>query len=299
MSYRLQKVESVPLGIRRIAYEQIDDALAYLQDPGDELDEAVHETRKCLKKLRGLVRLVRKEIGETVYKRENVTFRDAGRLLSDLRDSKVMIDTLDDHAEVFDDKQEDQVYSSLRNSLVDNYQSIRKRTVEEEEALSAAAAMIQTARLRVASWPIEADSYAAVEGGLHKIYRRGRNRLDDATEAPSTGAFHEWRKRVKYLWYSTRLLRFIWPDPTEELADQIHDLSDYLGDAHDMAELNGLLRERSLVPDEASRLAFISHLDNEQESLHAQAIEQGRRIYRESPDDFVERLGAYWHITRP
>jgi CHAD domain-containing protein len=298
MSYRLYQDEPVPLGTKRIAYEQIDDALTYLQDSAEDLDEAVHETRKCLKKLRGLLRLVRKEIGETVYQRENVAFRDAGRLLSDLRDSKVMVDTLDDHVEALDDEGESDAFGSLRKSLEENYQRTRRRAVQEENALSAAAAMIQAARLRVQEWPVERDSYDAVAGGLHKIYKRGRNRLADARQNPSSEAFHEWRKRVKYLWYSSRILRFIWPDPMEELADEIHDLSDYLGDAHDIAELKSLLTERSLISDKATTLAFISRLNSEQEALHERAINQGRRIYWESPDDFVDRFGAYWKLAR-
>lgn len=130
MSYRLLEDEPLHLGVSRIAYEQIDEALGYLQDSGDALDEAVHETRKCLKKLRGLLRLVRKEIGETVYKRENVMFRDAGRLLSDLRDCKVMIDTLERAVEAFLDAEENEAYVSLHASLMDHYQDTRRRVVD-------------------------------------------------------------------------------------------------------------------------------------------------------------------------
>lgn len=90
MSYRLEPGEQLAPGIKRIALEELDEVLQYLREPGDDVDEAVHESRKAFKKLRGLLRLVRQEIGEEVYQRENGRFRDAGRLLSELRQRAVM-----------------------------------------------------------------------------------------------------------------------------------------------------------------------------------------------------------------
>ncbi|MDE3194884.1 MAG: CHAD domain-containing protein, partial [Acidobacteriota bacterium] len=59
MPYRLALDESIPRGIRRIAREEIDSAIANLRiKTPSKRDEAVHEARKSLKKLRSLVRLV-------------------------------------------------------------------------------------------------------------------------------------------------------------------------------------------------------------------------------------------------
>mgnify|MGYP002625255634 CR=1 FL=1 len=299
LSYRLQVNEKLPQGIIRIAHEQIDDALSYLQSPEDDLDEAVHESRKCFKKVRGLLRLLRKEIGEEVYQRENVCFRDAGRRLSDLRDSAVNIKTLDDVRERDDLDLAPDHLESMREALVIFYHATRQRVVEEEQGLAKTADMIQAARHRVVEWPVEEDSFAAVSGGLKKVYKRGRNRLEDALEEPSIEAFHEWRKRVKYLWYNVRILRPIWPDLMETLADEIHDLSDYLGDAHDLAMLQQLVVERpSLLPHEDDRSSLITYLEQQRDKLHTAAYQQGRRTYTESPKAFVNRLEAYWAIIK-
>jgi hypothetical protein len=67
------------------------------------------------------------------------------------------------------------------------------------------------------------------------VYKRGRNRLFDAYAAPSPDNFHEWRKRTKYLWYHVRILRPLWPAVLEELANEIHELSNLLGLDHDLA----------------------------------------------------------------
>lgn len=294
LSYRLKTNEKLPPGIIRIAHEQIDDALSYLQSPENELDEAVHESRKCFKKVRGLLRLIRKEIGEEVYQRENVCFRDAGRRLSDLRDSAVNIKTLDDLRERDDLDIAPESLESMREALVIFYHATRQRMVEEEDGLAKAGDMIQAARHRVVEWPVEDEMFTAVSGGLKKVYKRGRNRLEDALEEPSIEAFHEWRKRVKYLWYNVRILRPIWPDLMKTLADEIHDLSDYLGDAHDLAMLQQLVIEQpALLSNEDERDTFVSYIKAQRASLHKDAYQQGKRIYVESPKSFVSRLEAY------
>src|ERR671923_1603716 len=94
-SFKLREGEPVPRGIARIARGRIDHAIDELEGRTDSsLEEAVHEARKDMKKLRAVVRLVRGEIGDQVYRRENECFRDAGQALSGVRDADVMLSTL-------------------------------------------------------------------------------------------------------------------------------------------------------------------------------------------------------------
>src|SRR5712691_7867861 len=96
MAFELKQDEELGHAIRRIVGERIDDALDVMRRqrrrPSDNL---VHEVRRGLKKARGALRLVRGELGERRFDRENRAFRDAGRPLSDVRDAKVLVDTLD------------------------------------------------------------------------------------------------------------------------------------------------------------------------------------------------------------
>src|SRR3954453_7178467 len=94
MSYRFVKRETVPDGLRRIARERIENALAELRGETDSSpEEAIHEARKDMKKLRAVLRLARDELGDDVYRRENACFRDAARKLSGVRDADVMLAT--------------------------------------------------------------------------------------------------------------------------------------------------------------------------------------------------------------
>ena len=94
MAVALRRSESGTQGLRRIVRRQIANALEVLDDK-QLADEAIHSARKELKKARATLRLLRKALGDAVYKRENAAIRDAARPLSDVRDSRVLLDTLD------------------------------------------------------------------------------------------------------------------------------------------------------------------------------------------------------------
>ena len=71
MAFRLKKNEGASVGARRIAREEIEEAIELTGD--SDSAEAVPEIRKRLKKVRAVVRLVRGELGEEIFRRENAT----------------------------------------------------------------------------------------------------------------------------------------------------------------------------------------------------------------------------------
>ena len=102
MTFELKPDESLRRGIRRIARKQMDLALEELTGAhAGGRDQAVHEARKAFKKVRAVLRLVRPVIGEAAYRAENSCFRDAGRPLTEVRDAKILIETLDGLVERF------------------------------------------------------------------------------------------------------------------------------------------------------------------------------------------------------
>ena len=93
MAFRFKLGEPFEEGVRRIAVEQIERAQNELQAKGDHA-VAVHETRKALKRLRALLRLVRPAMGDDVFKQENAQLREIGLSLSGARDRHVLLETV-------------------------------------------------------------------------------------------------------------------------------------------------------------------------------------------------------------
>src|SRR5215207_7408884 len=152
--YRLKKGEPVPEGIARIAVGRIDHALDGLRGKTDSTpEEAVHEARKDMKKLRALLRLVRGEVGESTFARENACFRDAARELSGARDTDVMLETL----------KRLELPEGLGWELRKAIQAGRAGdgVGERDSAVRDAIAILKEARKRVDGWPLERDSFDA------------------------------------------------------------------------------------------------------------------------------------------
>jgi CHAD domain-containing protein len=287
-SYRLKDDETVPKGIARIARGRIDHAIDELEGKTDSSsEEAVHEARKDMKKLRALVRLVRDEVGGDVYRRENARFREAGQELSGVRDADVMLATLA--------KLEGEIPAKAAGDLRQALEAHKIRTSAGARGPAAeqAVSILTTARRRVGRWPLEEDSFDAVAGGLERIYRRGRRDFRTARAEATTENLHEWRKRVKDLWYHLTILRETWRPVMEALADEAHALSERVGDDHDLAVLLAWAEEHA--PDSVEALE--GRVERRQAQLQAEAFAIGARVYAQKPRAFMRTMERWWDAS--
>jgi CHAD domain-containing protein len=297
-AYRIKREEAPTEAVRRIVCGRADDALEHLQEGVDgEPAAAVHEVRKDLKKARSVLRLVRKSIGEDAYGFCNSRLRDAGRTLSGYRDAEAKVETLDALEGRFDEQDLPGAFGALRKVLEEDQESTDD--AELHRAAAVASQAIASVREPVGRWDFDHGGWKLVEAGLERSYRRGRNRFADVCADPTPANVHEWRKRVKDLWYHLRLLRDCWPEVLGETSDQVHELADLLGDHHDLTVLATDARARPALADHVQELsASLNVIEARQVELLGAAVGIGERIYAELPKAFVKRLRAYWKAAR-
>lgn len=296
MSYRFKKQETVPVGIKRIADEQIESSIHKLtRSIKANRAEAIHSARKHFKKMRALVRLVRDEVGHDAYKQENACFRDAGRELSDVRDAQVRVETLDDLLDHYQDSINSKQFDGIRQVLVKAYETARKSKAPNQKEITEIVSDLEAAQARIQAWGID-DEWVALQGGLHRVYKRGYKDFFQACEQPTSENLHEWRKRVKYLWYHLRILSPVWPKPLKALKKQAKKLADLLGDDHDLAVLRTFIMDApEAFAEENDQLGvLLALIQQRQIELQTQARFLGQRIYAEKPKAFVKRMGNYW-----
>jgi CHAD domain-containing protein len=293
--YRLRRGEQPASEVRRVARGRVESALQHMREesPKDPA-RAIHEARKDLKKVRSLLRLVRDEIGDDLYRRENSRFRRAGRLLSGPRDAQVKLETLEALVERFAGEASGHDWGPYAAGL---------RAEAEPgpglgDRIERAAGEIEVGRMAVEGWPLESDGSELVAGGLRRGYRRGRKRFAEAASKPTDEAVHEWRKRAKDLWYHLRLLRDAKPKRIGNETDRAHDLSDLLGDHHDLAVLreDARGRPRLLGPGGIELLSTL--IERRQRELLGEAVSLGERLYAEKPRSFAGRFERYWEALR-
>ena len=242
MSFALNPDESLDKGIRRIARKEMEYALKQVaRTSNGSRDEAVHEARKCFKKIRAILRLVRPAINDRTYQYENTAFRDAARPLTEVRDAKILVETVDKVAKHFADRVRGHPFAVARKALMTHQREVRKRVLDEENAFAAVATAVRKALERLDGWTDVPDRWSSMGKGVQQVYRQARRAFANATADPTVTKLHEWRKQVKYLRYQLEILRTIWPEMIEPLAGQADHLGELLGDDHDLAVLRQML----------------------------------------------------------
>jgi hypothetical protein len=110
---------------------------------------------------------------------------------------------------------------------------------------------------------------------------------------------HEWRKRVKDLWYSMRILSNIWPEIMSPLVAMLGKLSDTLGDANDLFLLKQeILSNEDKFESDFHTKELIVFIDKRLIDLLREAKFIGRRIYSEKSSFFAGRMKNYFEIWR-
>lgn len=291
MGFRLKLREPLPDGLKRVFREQIESALELCRHPAKQRGVTVHEVRKHLKKLRAAMRLAIPEVGKNRHTREDRCVRKIGRLVSDLRDAQVRLQTLiqlrDDTAKGPEDSpfpRIEELLSLERESFSAAFAGWQKQAIPQLERVEA----------RLVKWPLEGLTWKQICGAVGKIYKRGQRGLAKTIDDPEPENFHAWRKRVKDIWYQLRILQPLNRMVLTEMARDAEVLGELLGGEHDLNFLWARLETEK--GDEALRdeLAQLEKLIRKRgKRLRTNALELGRRFYAEPAKAFAKRISIF------
>jgi CHAD domain-containing protein len=251
----------------------------------------VHEVRKHLKKLRAAIRLAGSEVGEDRHQREDRRLRDIGRLVSDLRDAQVRLQTLGQLRDIATKRTGKHLFPRIEDLLS-----------MERESFSAAFAgwqkqaipMLESACERLARWPLEGLGWKQICNAVAKTYKSGQRRLAKTIKDSDPEHFHRWRQRMKDLWYQLRILQPLNQLVLEEIANNARILGELLGRSHDFVFL--LSRMENERGDEAlsKEIAQLEKLVRKRGAkLQLDSLELGRRFYAEPAKAFAKRISIF------
>ena len=290
MGFRLKLREPLPEGLKRVFREQIESALEMCRHPAKERGVTVHEVRKHLKKLRAAMRLAVSEVGKDRHAREDRCVRKIGRLVSDLRDAQVRLQTL---IQLRDKKAKD------RKSYLPHIEELLSL---ERESFSAAFAgwqkqaipQLERVEARLLNWPLAGLTWKKICIAVCKIYKRGQRGLAKTINHPDPENLHAWRKRVKDLWYQLRILQPLNRAVLTEMAHDADVLGELLGSEHDLTFLWARLEKEcgdESLRDELGKLEKL--IRKRGKRLRTNSLELGRRFYAESAKAFAKRISIF------
>lgn len=296
MSYRLQEEETLGEGMRRIICEQIEEAIASSSEQRNGKSSPVHATRKRLKQARAALRMIAKDVGRRHLRREMHCLRDVARMISEIRDAEVRLQTVKELRD-FSPRRGDANFRETEELLAFELDSFLAAFSDWQEE---AKTRLSRARDRMARWPLQGVTCETLRRATQCSYRRGRKALRCALMDPNPEAFHSFRKEAKQLWYQLRVLRPVHPVILKDLANDLKAIGQHLGHAHDLAFLGArLCGTRSSRKRGGRVLGALIHA--REEELQRMAATLGERFYAQRPRDFgrtIEEYFAEWEIAK-
>jgi CHAD domain-containing protein len=264
--------------------------------------ELVHEARKAIKRMRALARLLRDELGEQEFARVDASLRSAGRRLAGARDADVRLATLRELIE----RHPRALGPSPRPSEGNGQAREGIRHLEEQlqrERLSNSGpsdidqvlADIATMRDQLARWSLVEIDFDTLSPGLRRVYREGRHRYSRCARAQGRDEqhVHDWRKRVKSLYYALDMLGAKKAKGARRATRRADRLGDLLGSEHDLWMLCVYVEEHPAAfgTDPAAKDGLVKLIEQRRRRLRKRALALGARLYKRKPGRFTRRIG--------
>jgi CHAD domain-containing protein len=290
MAFRLEHRGSIADELHRIVRSELRNALDALsvRDPDEE---AVHEARKGVKKVRAVVRLLRDALGSD-YGAQNGRLRRVAHSLSSLRDADATTETI----RALHARYPTVVKRSIVQGVLRGLRT-RKRLVHRRAGgrVRQAAAGLRRSMKSIPDRVQSAARRRVVEAGFTRGYRRAAKALKPLGVASDATQFHAWRRRVKDHAYHVRLFEGLHPVPRAR-AKRLRRLEDWLGDDHNQALLRGiLLASPDHFGDARSIAIVLGCITKHQAWLRGRALRAGRRLFTAKPAEFGRSVRAWWH----
>lgn len=295
MAFRLKQGASISNEIRRIVLKQLKTAISELQTVGDpQSDDAVHDARRRVKKIRAIIRLVRPVLDKE-YRVVDRDLSTVSRLLAPVADGRGIVETLNEIERRYAASLPKRTVAAARAGVLRNG-ARADHEAQTRGILKIAAGTLRSERSRVKHWHIRGDGFRAIAPGLEESYRRARRMMLVTWSKPKPSHFHTWRRYVKDHWFHIRLLEGRCGYHLIAYQRRIEALDGILGEYHNVILLRDLLvTDRSLPREESARCLRV--IARYQRVLRRHAEILGARIYTERPRRFVRRVRHLWRDT--
>jgi CHAD domain-containing protein len=291
MAFRFKLSEPFEEGCKRIAREQIERAQCQLKAPSDPV-LAVHETRKALKRLRALLRLIRPALGDAAFHEENSQLRDIAGSLSSARDRHVLLETVT-KLEAASSVAREGLGQVLREVLTAT--NGEQSPTVEVTAMKKAQGRLAEAKKRLGKLQLAGKGFDIVGPGLEASYRKTRRALHAAYVECSDESFHEWRKGTQQHWRHMMLLSRAWPEDLAARVSEARRLSQLLGDDHDLVLLVAFVQSDAGARIGPARAVTLEKLVRQRQTeLRTLAHPAGLRLFAEGARALQRRMAAYW-----
>jgi CHAD domain-containing protein len=291
MAYRLKRQRATAKELARVVAKEFEKASQKIAH-GAPRAEAIHEARKSIKKIRAVLRLLQKNLGEN-YRVENRRLRAQAHQLSWLRDVDAMAETMASMRSHYARVVTRSSFAAVCRGLAARKRQTVARLNPGRLLARAARELRRSAETTVPRIRAVAN-LDAVRAGMRRGYRRARKALARVDADPCDARFHAWRRRVKDHWYHVRLFGGF-NASARGRARRLKRLETWLGDDHNLVLLRTtILSAPARFGTDRSTALVLGCDARYQTTLRRRALKLGHRLFARTPQAFQRSVDRWW-----
>lgn len=284
--------QRLPLALHAAIHAEFDATIAVASPSSEDPDERVHEARKHLKRWRALIRLLPTRSAGQLARVQRIVQRVARRLGA-VRDPVAQRETWYHFANKLETKAH---LSTIGEQLDRHHQTqvelglVERRLRRAEQALSAARSELTSAL--DGSPRTHPKQLRAALRGFARSYRKAQRAFAHARAQPNSDSLHALRRANKAHQYQLQFLEPVWREVLKAQRSEVAQLSDDLGEHHDLGVTAEWL-QRALATDPEAVALGQRQLRSWQQDLEQRSLERAALVYAERPRDFERRIRRY------
>jgi len=245
------------------------------------LNTAVHDYRKALRRARAVLSLVARALPKSERRAVRRALQEARRGVSPTRDQAVA-------PEVIHGLALDEVSRDAANAIIANAQTALPANAEIKQLLAEGAARA-AAQVEALEAALPATiGWDTIEHGVRDTYDAARRARRAAKR--SKRQFHTWRRRSKELTYQLDALASLAGAHVTEIAHEIEGVADSQSPAVDLVMVRDFVRTygQGIAPEAFDQL--VHSIDGQLDDLMRDSRSAGRPAFRKKPRKFARRL---------
>lgn len=275
----------------RISNYIISDSEKMIGEKDGDYDELVHSLRKKIKNLRAILKLLRSEVKNDFFKKNNFLLRDINRRSASIRNYFALINLVQSNLKEQQDIKLKETLDLLLTRLNSDFENIRDNT-DYSTLFNHYKTQLQKYNQHLNDIDISNNRFSKIKNGLIKIYSEGKDLQALCIHDPSNDNLHEWRKSVKEFYYIIYSFIPIWKPVFIAFTKEVKTLSDILGDVNDYFELEHYIKTLTDNPFDFTNLYQL--IESSSKYLIEQADSLGYKIYSLDAESFGELFKAYY-----
>ncbi len=257
-----------------------------LSDGAGDRDAAVHEGRKCVRRVRAWLRLAPSEVREALEP-VDADLRNVRRILGPLRDAHTRIEALGRLRKRRDLGEIGVFINDARKRLKAVLSARWLRRPPHGRGWRQMLDRLHALALGVPDWPLEKITLKHAQRGVRRAFSRARAARAECAGRTGAELRHQWRGRVRILVLQCQLLEGY---GVLQGCGELKALGQGLGDEHDLAVVSRELGQLELPVD--ARQALRNYLRQQRLALALRNDRSARHSLRRSRSPKLRKVRA-------